>query len=67
MQIPTIPLNVNLIDFTYDIADDSNVVHIKITSASHKYKELEGESSNSQQKKKANENNLEDRPRKKHL
>ena len=51
VQIPTIPPTVNLIDFVYAIAEDCDVAQIKITSASHKKKELDGESSNSQTKK----------------
>ena len=61
-----IPPKVNLIDFVYDIAEHCDVAHIKTTIASHKNKGLVGESNNSQQKKKAKKNNLEDRPRKKH-
>ena len=66
VQIPTIPPKVNLIDFVYDIAKYRDVAHIKTTSASHKNKELGGESSSSKQKKKAKETSLEDRPKKKH-
>ena len=66
LQIPTIPAKVNLLDFVYDIVKDCDIAHIKTTSASHKNEELEGDSSNSQQKKKTKEANLEDRPRKKH-
>ena len=61
MQIPTIPTKVNLLDFVYDIAEDCDVAHIKTTSASHKNKVLEGQSSNSQQMKKAKNNILEDK------
>ena len=50
----------------YDIVEDCDVAHSKTTCVSHKNKELECEPSNSQQKKKAKETNLEDRPRKKH-
>ena len=52
----------------YDIAEDCDVAHVKTSSASYKNKELEAESSNSQQKEKAREINLEDRPsRQRHL
>ena len=61
-QIPTSPHKVNLLDCVYDIVEDCD----KTTSASHENKELEGDSSNSQQKRKSKENNLEDEPRKKH-
>ena len=65
VQIPTIPLKVNLLDFVDDIVEDCDIAHIKTTSASHKNNGLYGESSNSQQKK-AKETHLEDRPKKKH-
>ena len=62
VQIPTIPpIKVNLIDFVYDIGEDYDVAHIKTSSASHRIKELEEESSNFQQKNKAKETSLEDR------
>ena len=67
MQIPTSAPKapkVILLDLVYDIVEDCDIAHIKTTSASHKNKELEGESHNSQQKK-VKETNLEDRPRKK--
>ena len=54
-QVPTIPPNVNLLDFMYDTDDDCDVVPIKRTRATHKGKEVEGESSNPQIKKKAKE------------
>ena len=66
MQSLAIPLNINLRDTTFAIVEDRHVALIKTTSASHKNKELEGVS-NDQQKKKTMENNLEDRPKKKHL
>ena len=66
VQIPTSPPKVNLLDFVYDIVEDCDVACNKTTTASHKNKELEGEASNSQQKKKSKETNLEDGPRKKY-
>ena len=50
----------------YDIAEDCDVAHVKTSSASYKNKELEAESSNSQQKKKVRETNLMGRHKKKH-
>ena len=57
-QVPTIPPNVNLLDFMYDIDNDSDVVPIK-KNQMHKGKEVEGESSNPQIKKKAKECKME--------
>ena len=54
-QVPIIPPNINLLDFMYDIDDDCDVLPIKRTRATHKGKEVEGESSNPQIKKKAKE------------
>ena len=51
-QVPTIPPNVNLLDFMYDTDDDCDVVPIKRTRGTHKGKEVEGDSSNPQIKKK---------------
>ena len=58
-QVPTIPSNVNLLDFMYDTDDDCDVVPIKRTRATHKGKEVEGESSNPQIKKKTKESKME--------
>ena len=65
--IPTIPPHVNLLDFMYDIDDECDVVPIKRTRESQKNNAVEGETSNSQQKKKVKETNSEGEPRKKHL
>ena len=65
-QIPTIPPNVNLLDIMYDTDEECDVAPIKRTRESQKNKAVEGETSNSQQKKKAKETNLEGEPRKKH-
>ena len=61
MQSLAIPLNINLRDTTFAIVEDRHVALIKTTSASHKNKVLEGQSSNSQQMKKAKNNILEDK------
>ena len=64
-QFPIISPNVNLLDFMYDTDEECDVAPIKRTRESPKNKVLEGESSNSQQKKNAKETNLEDKYRKK--
>ena len=58
-QVQTIPPNVNLLDFMYNTDDDCDVVPIKRTRATHKGKEVEGESSNPQIKKKTKESKME--------
>ena len=50
--IPTIPSNVNLLDFVYDTNNDYDVVPIKRTQETHKSKDVEGYSRNPQMMKK---------------
>ena len=64
-QVPTIPPNVNLLDFMYDTDNDCDVAPIKRTQPTQKGKEVEGESSNPQIKKKAKESKMEN-PSKRH-
>ena len=49
-HIPTIPPNVNLLEFMYDTNEECDVAPIKRTRESPKNKAMEGETSNSQQK-----------------
>ena len=51
-KVPKIPPIVNLLDFMYDTNNDCGVVPIKRTRETHKDKEVKGETSNPQIKKK---------------
>ena len=66
-QVKTIPPKVNLLNFMYDTEDECDIAPVKRTRASYKRKEVEGESCNSQVKKKmkdSKESKVEGQPKK---
>ena len=66
-QVKTIPPKVNLLNFMYDTEDECDIAPVKRTRASYKGKEVEGESCNSQVKKKmkdSKESKVEGQPKK---
>ena len=65
-QVPTIPHNVNLLNFIDDSDNSFEVAPVKRTRSSQKEKEVEGESSASRQKKKSKENEKEEKLRRRH-
>ena len=65
-QVPTIPHNVNVLNFIDDSDNVCEVALVKRTRSSQKEKEVEGESSASRQKKKSKENGKEEKLRRGH-
>ena len=66
-QVPSILPNVNLLNFMYDTEDECDIAPVKRTRASYNGKEVEGESCNSQVKKKmkdSKESKVEGQPKK---
>ena len=65
-QVPTIPQNVNLLNFIDDSDNACEVVPMKRTRASQKEEKVKGESSALRQKKKSKENDKEEKLRRRH-
>ena len=65
-QVPTIPHNVNLLNFIDDSDNACEVVPLKMTRASQKENKVKGESSALRQKKKSKENDKEEKLRRRH-